>query len=306
MADSPLCRGRFAPSPTGDLHFGSLVAAVGSYLAARSAGGEWLVRVEDLDTPRVVPGSADRILKNLEALGFEWSGSVLYQSTRFEAYGEALEQLLEAGGAFYCSCSRREIQAAQLARPQRAADEPYYPGWCRAGVRVPDRDWAVRFRVPDGAIYFEDAIQGATVTDLATDTGDFVIRRRDGWFAYQLAVVLDDAAQAITHVVRGADLLNSTPRQIALQRALGLATPMYAHLPLVTDENGIKLSKSAGTGALDLRNPTHELWRALRFLRQKPPLELRLNGLSTLWDWAIRNWQVHSLRGISMASAEVL
>lgn len=298
-------RGRFAPSPTGALHFGSLVAAVASYLDATVAGGDWILRIEDLDTPRVVPGSADLILRTLESFGFEWSGPVLYQSQRTAAYGAALDQLLKSGHAFYCSCSRTEIQAFQPSR-SRKSDELFYPGWCRERVRVPDRPLAVRFRVSNEVIRFEDLVQGALGIDLATDCGDFVIRRRDGLFAYQLAVVVDDAAQGITHIVRGADLLGSTPRQIALQQTLGFACPTYAHVPLATDNNGIKLSKSAGAGALDLDRPSLELWRALRFLRQSPPLELRLSGLPEIWEWGKRNWQMRTLRGVRCAVAEIV
>jgi glutamyl-queuosine tRNA(Asp) synthetase len=298
-------RGRFAPSPTGQLHFGSLIAAVASYLDARAAGGEWLVRIEDLDTPRVVPGSADAILRALERFGFEWDGPVLYQSTRTQAYEAALAQLWAAGAVYHCSCSRTEIQAAQ-GRPQQPGEELFYPGWCRGGVRAPNRALAVRFRVPDEPVVFTDAIQGPFAFDLAKETGDFVVRRRDGLFAYQLAVVVDDAAQGITKVVRGADLLSSTPRQLALQRVLGLAQPEYAHVPVATDQNLIKLSKSAGAGAVDLRDPAAELWRALRFLRQAPPLELRLSGLPTLWEWAIRNWQVQSIRGLRTVPVDAL
>jgi glutamyl-Q tRNA(Asp) synthetase len=298
-------RGRFAPSPTGALHFGSLVTAVASFLDARAAGGEWSVRIEDLDTPRVVPGSADLILRTLESFGFEWDGPVLYQSSRNEAYSAAAERLTAAGLAYPCSCSRSEIQAAQPARGG-AADELFYPGWCRNGPRAPERGVALRFRAPDAPIRFEDLIQGAVCIDLATECGDFVIVRRDGLFAYQLAVVVDDAEQGITHVVRGADLLHSTPRQIAIQRALALAQPTYAHVPLATDQNGIKLSKSAGAGAVDLDNPSLELWRVLRFLRQSPPQELRVTDLATLWEWAKRNWRAHSLRGIRGAAPEAL
>jgi glutamyl-Q tRNA(Asp) synthetase len=298
-------RGRFAPSPTGNLHFGSLVAAVASYLDARAAGGEWLVRIEDLDTPRVVPGSADSILRTLEAFGFEWHGPVMYQSTRSDAYQAALDRLFASGSVYYCSCSRSEIHAAQT-RSLQSGDELFYPGWCRNGVRAPDRTLAVRFRVPSEPIRFADSIQGPIQVDLATDCGDFVVRRRDGLFAYQLAVVVDDAAQGITKVVRGADLLTSTPRQIALQRALGLAHPTYAHVPLATDKNQIKLSKSAGAGGVNTSHPCAELWRALRFLQQSPPLELRLSGLPTLWDWAIGNWRAQSMHGIRSAVVEAL
>jgi glutamyl-Q tRNA(Asp) synthetase len=178
------------------------------------------------------------------------------------------------------------------------SDELYYPGWCSNGVRAPDRPLAIRFRVAPGTIAFDDRLQGRQTTQLASDTGDFVIRRRDGLFAYQLAVVVDDAAQNITHVVRGADLLGSTARQIAVQGALGLTTPEYAHLPVAIDANGIKLSKSTGAAAVDVRQPAHELWRTLHFLKQGPPPDLRRGPLATMWEWAIENWQARPLAGL--------
>ena len=293
----PSYRGRFAPSPTGPLHFGSLVAATASYLDARHAGGEWLLRIEDLDPPREVPGSADQIVATLAALGFQWNESIVRQSNRHAAYQAALDRLLAAALAFPCSCSRTELQSAQP--PGRdPSDELYYPGWCRNGVRSPDGALAMRFRVSPGTIAFADPLQGPQTAEPARDTGDFVIRRRDGLFAYQLAVVVDDAAQNITHVVRGADLLGSTARQIALQGALGLATPMYAHLPVAIDANGIKLSKSTGAAAVDARQPAHELWRTLHFLKQGPPPGLRRGPVATLWEWAIENWQAQPLAGL--------
>ena len=296
-ADRPVAyRGRFAPSPTGPLHFGSLVAATASYLDARRAGGEWLLRIEDLDPPREVPGSAEQIVAALDALGFQWNESIVRQSERAAAYQAALDRLLENDRAFPCSCSRTELQAAQPSG--HLSDELYYPGWCSNGVRSPDRPLAMRFRVPSGTIAFNDRLQGQLTTDLASDTGDFVIRRRDGLFAYQLAVVVDDAAQSITHVVRGADLLTSTARQIALQVALGLTTPVYAHLPLAIDANGSKLSKSTGAAAVDIRQPAHELWRTLHFLRQGPPPDLRRGPLATMWEWAIENWHARPLAGL--------
>lgn len=290
----PVYRGRFAPSPTGPLHFGSLVAATGSYLDARHANGEWLVRIEDVDTPRSVPGSADQIIEELRALGFQWNESIVRQSERTALYQSALEQLLASGNAYPCSCSRTEIQAAALG----VADggELRYPGWCRGGVQAPDRAVAIRFRAPLGTTTFDDVLQGEIVTAVSHDVGDFVVRRRDGLFAYQLAVVLDDHAQGITHVVRGADLLSSTPRQILLQQALGLPSPTYAHLPVAIDVSGIKLSKSTGAARIDLRQPGQELWRVLRFLRQEPPIDLRRASLAELWDWAIRHWNSGSLR----------
>lgn len=294
MAPAPSYRGRFAPSPTGLLHFGSLVAAVASYLDARHAGGEWLLRMEDLDRPREVPGSADAIVQALDTLGFDWTGSIVHQSERSDLYQAALDRLLSRDLAYPCSCSRTEIQQA-VAASHPDGDELRYPGWCRKQPRHPDRPCAVRLRVPDRQIAFDDHIQGRIAVDVAAEVGDFVIRRRDGLFAYQLAVVVDDAAQGITHVVRGADLLHSTPRQILLQQCLGLPTPEYAHVPVATDSNGVKLSKSAGAAVIDLSRAGEELWRALQFLRQRPPQELRAAAPATLWDWATEHWQLAAL-----------
>ena len=290
-------RGRFAPSPTGPLHFGSLVAAVGSYLCARQAHGDWFVRIEDLDPPREVPGSAEQIVRALAAFGFEWTESIICQSARTQAYEAAVASLLAHGQAFECSCSRSELERVQGGRAA-IADELHYPGWCRTGVRAPERPRAVRLRVPAAAVAFHDEIQGAQRFDLTTEGGDFVIRRRDGLYAYQLAVVLDDALQRVTHVVRGADLLGSTPRQIALQQVLNLPTPMYAHLPVVTDANGIKLSKSTGAAAIRTDRPSYDLWRALRFLKQAPPADLASATTAELWQWAIEHWRVEPLYGL--------
>lgn len=299
-----LYRGRFAPSPTGPLHFGSLVAAVGSYLSARCAGGEWLLRIEDLDAPREVPGSADQIIATLDALGLEWNGSILRQSSRRDAYEAATQQLINAGLAYPCSCTRSELQAIQTNSFARATDneELRYPGWCRQGPRALNRETAVRLFVPPGTTEFFDSIQGSCCVDVSAAVGDFIIRRRDRLHAYQLAVVVDDAFQGVTAIVRGADLLHSTPRQIILQQMLYLSTPAYAHLPVVTDVNGIKLSKSAGAAAIDVSRPTHEVWRALEFLQQMPPPDLRRAGLATLWDWALQHWQVKRLNGQRQAA----
>jgi glutamyl-Q tRNA(Asp) synthetase len=286
-------RGRFAPSPTGNLHFGSLVAAVASYLAARQAGGEWLVRIEDLDRPREVPGSADSILNTLNAFGFEWTGSIVRQRDRTDAYMAALARLTAAKLIYPCSCSRKEIAAAGL-----DGEEPRYPGWCRNGALLPEARCAFRFRAPPGIVSFDDEIQGSFATDVAAENGDFVLKRRDGLFAYQLAVVVDDAEQGVTHVVRGADLLSSTPRQLLIQQSLGVPTPAYAHVPLATDDQGVKLSKSAGAGAVDTTQPVEELWRTLRFLRQQPPPELRSSPLRTVWEWAVHHWTTTPLRGL--------
>ena len=232
--------GRFAPSPTGPLHLGSLVAAAGSWLFARNGGGKWLVRMEDLDTPRVVAGSADDILRALERYSLTWDGPVVYQSQRTALYDDALGRLRARNRVFDCGCSRADLQRAASAPLGR---EPVYPGTCREGLPPGRTARAIRFRVPDEVIGFDDIVAGRIEENVSTDTGDFVVRRADGVYAYQLAVVVDDAAQGVTQVVRGADLLSSTPRQIALQRALGLSTPQYAHLPLVTNAEGAKLGK---------------------------------------------------------------
>ncbi len=243
-------KGRFAPTPSGPLHFGSLVAAVASYLDARSRGGKWLVRMEDIDAPRMVPGAADDILFTLERFGFEWDGPVLYQSTRIEAYREALDRLKHDGFVYACSCSRTTTAPCQ----------------CTSGRR-----WRVRF-----------------------EGDDFTVLRADGIFAYQLAVVVDDAYQEITDVVRGADLLDSTPRQIYLQRLLGYPTPRYLHVPIVTNENGEKLSKQTLAPALDVNQAPELLIRALRFLGQEVPPEANNCDLRSIWAWATRNWEEQS------------
>ena len=284
----PTYRGRFAPSPTGPLHFGSLVAAVGSYLDARAHGGEWLLRMEDVDTPRNVPGAADGILATLEAYGFEWDGPVLWQSTRCEAYAAALERLIAAGLAYGCACSRKEI-ADSGSHP--AVDGGLaYPGTCRDGLPAGRAVRAWRLRVNDEEVGFVDRLQGSVVQHLESDVGDFVLRRADGLFAYQLAVAVDDEFQAISDVVRGADLLASTPRQIWLQRCLGYATPRYAHLPVASNAAGEKLSKQTLASPLDVGQAGPTLVRALSFLGQGVPAELSAAPPAEVWAWAHANW----------------
>jgi glutamyl-Q tRNA(Asp) synthetase len=264
--------GRFAPSPTGPLHLGSLVAAAGSWLYARAGGGRWLVRIEDLDTPRVVPGSAEEILEALGRYGMEWDGEVVWQSRRTALYDDALAALRAKGLVYDCACSRADLQRAASAPLGR---EPVYPGTCRNGLPPGKAARAVRFRAPDEAIRFDDLILGHIEENVAVETGDFVIRRADGLFAYQLAVVVDDAEQGVTQVVRGADLLTSTPRQIALQRALGVPTPQYAHLPLVVNPDGSKLGKRDGALPLPSLDETHvkeTLAAALKHLGIEVPL----------------------------------
>jgi glutamyl-Q tRNA(Asp) synthetase len=284
---TPPYRGRFAPSPTGPLHFGSLVAAIGSYLQARSKGGVWLVRMEDIDPPREVPGAADTILRTLEHYGFEWDGPVLYQNSRHEAYRESLEQLHREGRSYRCNCSRKEIseQAQRLGLPAGV-----YPGNCRTAAISDQRRHAIRLLCPEGVISFNDGIQGHFSQQLGKEVGDFVLRRADGLFAYQLAVVVDDTFQGITEVVRGSDLLDNTPRQIALQQALGVQSLDYLHLPVVLNMRGMKLSKQTFAPALDLEQPLPALWQGLSFLGQLPPTELLQGDISSLWRWAIEHW----------------
>jgi glutamyl-Q tRNA(Asp) synthetase len=293
-------RGRFAPSPTGPLHFGSLVAAVGSYLDARHHHGKWLVRIEDLDTPRTVKGAAEEILDTLQACGLHWDEEIVYQSRRTNVYEDAFHLLKQAGVVYPCSCSRREIADSALQR----GDELVYPGTCRNGLAQGKAARAWRVRVDDTSISFSDRTQGSIAQDLATEVGDFVVLRADGLFAYQLAVVVDDAAQGITDVVRGADLLYSTPRQIYLQRLLGLDTPVYMHLPVAVNERGEKLSKQTLALPVGKDNPASLLFKALVFLRHQPPVELKLGRVEEILAWAIANWQSDSLSRCSQIMVE--
>lgn len=290
MASAPY-RGRFAPSPTGPLHFGSLVAALGSYLEAKCHNGAWLVRMEDIDPPREMSGAADAILRTLEAYGFEWDGPVIYQSLRSELYDAALAKLRNDGLLYPCACTRKEIMDSALP----GIDGPIYPGTCRGGLPVGRVPRAWRVRVDAAEIVFEDAIQGTMRQNLAKDIGDFVLKRADGFFAYQLAVVVDDADQGITHVVRGSDLLDSTPRQIYLQQRLDLPTPSYAHLPVATNIAGEKLSKQTLARPLELAQPASALWQALDFLGQQPPLALAGENLAELWKWAVAHWHIEHI-----------
>jgi glutamyl-Q tRNA(Asp) synthetase len=280
--------GRFAPSPTGPLHLGSLLAAVGSYLDARTNGARWQVRIEDLDTPRVVPGCADDMLRTLEAFGFEWDGEVIHQSDRRAAYAEALEALTAAGRTFACSCSRKDLAGNE-------DDTGGYPGTCRLGPTRPGPT-AVRFRVGDQSIHFDDLFLGPQHTDLRA-CGDVIVRRRDGLASYQLAVVVDDAFQGVTRVVRGADLLASTPWQLELQGALGLPAPIYGHLPLLLEPDGSKLSKSRRSLPLDLTAAPQALTSTLTYLSQAPPPELARSPIKDVWKWALEHWDPQALAG---------
>jgi glutamyl-Q tRNA(Asp) synthetase len=281
-------RGRFAPSPSGPLHFGSLVAAVASYLEARSRNGAWLVRMEDLDTPRVVRGAADDILRTLEACGMEWDGPVVDQGTRTEAYHRALHELRRRGVLYACACSRREIADSAV-----AGIEGYvYPGTCRDGTAPGRRARSWRVRTSGAHIAFDDAVQSRLRQDIETQIGDFVLYRADGIYAYQLAVVVDDAEQGITDIVRGADLIDSTPRQIFLQNLLRLPSPRYVHVPVAVNARGEKLSKQTHAAPIDRRNPSDALHAVLDFLGQAPPAALSRASVRELWSWAIPNWRL--------------
>lgn len=287
--------GRFAPSPTGPLHLGSLLAAVGSCLDARAHGGHWLLRMEDLDPARERVGAADGILRTLERLGLEWHGPVLYQSSRLPAYADSVARLQVAGQVFPCACTRSEIADSGV----HGLEGPIYPGTCRRGLPQGREGRALRLRVEDETLCFDDGLQGWVCQELAKDIGDFVVRRADGCYAYQLAVVVDDGFQGVTHVVRGTDLLLSTPRQILLQRRLGLPTPAYLHLPVLVDAAGEKLSKQTLAAPVDALPAPEALWRSLHLLRQEPPQALRNASIREIWMWALAHWNTGSLKGIS-------
>ena len=285
-------RGRFAPSPTGDLHLGSLVAALASYLDARNRGDDWLLRLEDIDEARAIPGASDRIYSSLKSLGFLWPEPVLVQSKNLQAYENALDILQSQGLLFACRCGRGDYQGT-------------YPGTCRRtgllapGSPRPGVGVALRVNTEEsGALHWWDDWQGPQSQALETEVGDFVVRRKDGFHAYQLAVVVDDAAQGITRVVRGMDLLDNTPRQLFLQHLLGLPHPSYAHVPLVVEPDGAKLAKSRSSQAVADMPPATALRLALQLLRQcSPPAEL--TAPPEILDWAIRHWNPQPLHGLA-------
>ena len=291
MPQPPGGTGRFAPSPTGPLHFGSLLAAVASYLDARSAGAQWLLRIENIDPPREVPGAADSILRTLDAYGFEWDRPVARQRESGAAHRTALDALIEAGHAYRCGCSRRDL-AGQPSGPLGTI----YPGTCRYGSPAPE--FAYRVRTDASVIRFDDRLQGVREHRLETESGDFVVRRRDGLIAYQLAVVVDDQLTHVTRVVRGIDLIDSTPRQIWLQRLLGYRTPVYAHIPVAVHPHGDKLSKLTGARALAIGDASRNLYRALTALAQSPPIDLKGAPVATLWSWGLAHWQPGALTGM--------
>ena len=276
--------GRFAPSPTGPLHFGSLIAAVASYLDARANHGRWLVRMEDLDPAREVSGAADIILQQLEDFGLTWDDTVMYQSRRLGAYHKALIKLRDCGLVFQCDCSRQQVRAMGK----------IYDGRCRQRFNDIPGDHATRIRV-QGRIAFEDLVQGPVIQNLETEVGDFIIRRRDGLFAYQLAVVVDDAFQKVSHVIRGYDLLDSTPRQIYLQRKLDFPVPAYGHVPIVTNEQGQKLSKQHYAEPISSGDRRKLLHASLTCLGLKPPDANRKLPVSSQLDWAVTRWDIQAV-----------
>ncbi|WP_313462316.1 tRNA glutamyl-Q(34) synthetase GluQRS [Pseudomonas nitroreducens] len=277
--------GRFAPTPSGYLHFGSLVAAVASYLDARSVGGKWLVRMEDLDPPREMPGAQAAILETLKRYGFEWDGPVERQSDRHAAYSAQVEQWLRSGLAYACTCSRKQLEGSN----------GIYPGTCRDAQHDWHGDVAIRIRVPELDYRFTDRLQGEFHQHLGREVGDFIIRRRDGLFAYQLAVVLDDAWQGVTDIVRGADLLDNTPRQLYLQELLGIAAPRYLHVPLIIQPDGHKLGKSYRSPPLEAEQAAPLLVRALKALGQNPPAGLAQSAPGDVLTWGIRHWNAEAI-----------
>lgn len=273
-------RGRFAPSPTGELHFGSIVAAVASFVDARSRGDEWLVRIDDLDAPRVASGAIASILRELERLGLYWDGDIVHQSARTDPYAAALEALQAGGHCFPCACTRREVGGR------------VYPGTCRNGVPAGRKARSVRVRAGAGSIGIEDLVQGPCRQDLGRDIGDFIVYRADGVFAYHLATAFDDTEQGITRVVRGADLLLSTLPQAYLQDLLSRRRPEYAHVPVATNRKGEKLGKRTRAPPTRLRPASLVACDALRFLAHAPPAELEGAPPEELWSWAIGEWEL--------------
>lgn len=288
--------GRFAPSPSGPLHFGSLVTALASYLDAKAHGGQWLVRMEDLDPPREQPGAATAILHCLEAHGLNWDGEVIYQSQRHQAYQNCLESLVSRHWAYPCGCSRQDLSNMG----------GIYNGHCRNHPVNLAQPYSLRLKLYDiegytsaDEIHFHDLIQGPQAQNLRTQAGDQIVKRRDGFYAYQLAVVVDDIAQGITHVIRGADLLEVTGRQLFFFELLGAGRPAFGHVPLAVQENGQKLSKQNHARAIDVNAASRNLWRGLEFLGQNPPADLADASTSEILDWGLHYWHRNKIKGLS-------
>ena len=283
MPDKRPYIGRFAPSPTGPLHLGSLCTALASFLQARSHQGLWLLRIDDLDTPRTIKGSADNILKTLEAFGLLWDDRVAYQSRSLDVYNDILDQLAKNNLIYPCTCSRKTLT-------------DIYSGVCRNKQSLPNSPYSLRIKTDNRIISFEDELQGLIAHNLAEQDGDFILKRKDRIIAYQFAVVVDDDLQQVNHVVRGFDLLDSTPKQIYLQQILGLKTPGYMHVPVITDESGYKLSKQTLATAVDVKNPQTVIFKLLALLKQNPPIELLYASLTELLAWAIEHWNPSVLK----------
>ncbi|MBL4572324.1 MAG: tRNA glutamyl-Q(34) synthetase GluQRS [Gammaproteobacteria bacterium] len=286
--------GRFAPSPTGPLHFGSLLAALASFLDARANQGKWLMRIEDLDPPREPAGSAELILQQLQDLGMIWDDEVLYQSTRLDAYKEIVDQLQDRDLCYPCNCTRGQVR--EMGR--------LYNGSCRKRCAPPEKPYALRLKTKALEIGFDDEIQGHFSQQLELDAGDFVICRKDGLFAYQLAVVVDDEFQNITHIVRGWDLLDSTPRQIYLQRVLNYQKISYAHIPIIVDEKGQKLSKQAFAPSIKTDRASEAIYKALTFLGQAPPTGIAKEKPESQLEWAIENWDSQAVAKVDSLPLE--
>lgn len=280
--------GRFAPTPSGYLHFGSLLTAVASYLDARHHHGRWLVRLEDLDTPRNVAGASEHILRTLQAYGLHWDDEVLKQSDRLKSYQQTIDGWLNTGQAYYCDCSRRDI----------IAHDGVYPGTCRQRHLPAAPNHAIRVNVGQQPVRFKDRLQSLASQNLTKVAEDFIIRRRDGIIAYQLAVVIDDIAQGVTDIVRGADLLDSTPRQLCLYRLLQQPAPRYLHIPLIMRHDGEKLSKRLGSAPLEASQAAATLYRALCILTPNPPASLLTAPVQQQLEWAVAHWQPQRLPAI--------
>lgn len=285
-------RGRFAPSPTGPLHLGSLYTALASFLAARSRQGQWLIRIDDLDTPRNVSGAAADILKTLETFGLTWDEAVFYQSQQLQTYQAFIAQLIQQQQVYPCTCSRKDLTAFH-------SEQGFiYPGFCRNKTAIPTAPYALRLKTAAVNIVFDDFLQGQVCHNIARQHGDFVIQRKDRIIAYQFAVVIDDYQQRISEVVRGFDLLDCTPQQIYLHQVLRLQPPAYMHVPILTDRHGQKLSKQSYAQPVDIRKPAETLFYLLTLLKQQPPPELSAAPAVELLHWAIKNWHPEALKAV--------
>lgn len=286
-------RGRFAPTPSGPLHLGSLFTAVASYLEARKNQGKWYVRIDDIDHFRVVDGAINAILESLEKFSLEWDDVVLYQSQHLNRYQSSLERLQELNQLYRCSCSRKQLLKLSGGKPAP------YPGFCTTTRVQQTTPHSVRVKTEGQTIHFVDRLQGPVTQDIPTEVGDFVLKRRDQVFAYHLATILDDEYQGITDVLRGIDLLDSTPRQIMLQNLLGLQPTVFAHIPVLTDSYGIKLSKQTFATPIDTKQPEKTLFLCLQLLKQKPPRELAEASCREMLEWGTQNWNLNALKYLS-------